>query len=138
MSANLDELFNKKQKGQVDPMMTPTEQDLKGKRLSRLPLFIFIFFLILAVGLIAYVMYDRFQNTGTRHRQTHFSRRETAKPLSQYPMEAFVPIPEPPRSEPIQDSPMPLASKIVTEDDSKKKDITINLENYTITITRRD
>ena len=33
---------------------------------------------------------------------------------------------------------MSLASQIVTEDDSKKEDITINLENYTITITRRD
>ena len=61
MSINLKELFGKKEQP-VDLMATPTGQGSGGKRVNGLPSLIVVFFVLLAVGGIAYVTHLRSQN----------------------------------------------------------------------------
>ena len=61
MSINLKELFGKKEQP-VDLMATPTGQGSGGKRVNGLPSPIVVFFVLLAVGGIAYVTHLRSQN----------------------------------------------------------------------------
>lgn len=63
MAINLKELFGKKKKEQpIDLMATPTGQGSGGKRVNGLPSAIVVFFLLLAVGTVAYVTHVRSQN----------------------------------------------------------------------------
>lgn len=153
MAINLKNLFRKNREEQQSD---PTGQYSGGKRVNTLPFFVFITLLLVVAG--AFIFYltasSTSQGKGTARAVRQQAMEEVSHPWPpQHPSAerslSFRTDSEPTSFQPTRtlSTPAPEGLELrdettvvrkLPEEDSRKEAITINLENYTITITRRD
>ena len=155
MAINLKKLFGKNREEQpLDLTATPT--GFGGKRVSTLPFFIFVSLLLVVAGVSIFYLTasSTSQGRGTARVVRQQAMEEVSHPWPpQHPSVerslSFRTDSEPTSFQPTRTLSTPAPEELELRDEttvvrklpkegSGKEAITINLENYTITITRRD